>query len=421
MGPLKQFSNGSGSRSQELDLRLSRSDARWMINDMDWTPESLPVSEDSSLTRDQFAAAIARFNLHAEVDEARQRSAEAVVDLLVDTADATLPPDNSSSSTHDFSDTVVVPRVDTVEESLPQMELESESETEKFSSDSESHGTAAVEFTRNPITPGRGPPSADPVDVPDSKRRRPRSCFRHLTSPVMRQAATFAADGTFEDYDGKIFARASSVLFPSLEMILFAVLQLGQSTLQGWLLSLTEVRQLTTCSKRWAGERPRCLSLQVLLPDVALVTNRMLKAMLLPDECRQLTTCSKRWAEDRPRAYPLATMEWIPSALDPISDKAPSSVPSCTDAGPRQGSLVQDRLSGCGVPFALHDLPGRYDGVGVGRSNHTQTIGSMERVCESDLQTPTQTTHTIVSMENERCLSAHVRTWLCGSWLLPGG
>jgi len=393
-----------------------------MINEMDWTPESLPESEDSSLTRDQFAAAIARFNLHAEVKAARQRIADAAVDLLVDTVDTTPPPDNAASSTHGSSDTAVVPRVDTVEEGLAQMEIDAESDTEKFSLDSESHGTAGVEFPRSPITPGRGPPSADPVDVPDSKRRRPRSCFRHLTSPVLRQAATFAADGTFEDYEGKIFARASSVLFPSLEMILLAVLQVGQSTLQGWLLSLTEVRQLTTCSKRWAGERPRCLSLQVLLPDgarapedagtsapssesilqapfgIAFLSRAASRALAKQTSRQGSAAAQEAASSEEPFAWVtnrhLATMEWIPSSIDPISDKAPSSVPSYTDAGPRQGSLVQDRLSGCGVPFALHDLPGRYDGVGVGRSIHTQTIGSMERVCESDLQTPTQTTHT---------------------------
>ena len=71
-----------------------------MINEMNWTPESLPESEDPSLTRDQFAAAIARFSLYAEVKAARQRVAEAVVDLRVGTVD-----------THGSSEAVVDLRV----------------------------------------------------------------------------------------------------------------------------------------------------------------------------------------------------------------------------------------------------------------------------------------------------------------------
>ena len=58
----------------------------------------------------------------------------------------------------------------------------------------------------------------------------------------------------------------------------------------------------------------------------------------------------------------LATMEWIPIPDDPNVDPLPLSSPLCAAFGPRQGSLVQDRLSGCGVPFAIHDLPGRYGG-----------------------------------------------------------
>ena len=333
-----QFFNSDGSlASPELSRnhRLSRSDALWMINEMDWTPESFPESE-GAMARNSFVEAIARFSFKAEVNAARQRNAEAVVDPRVGTAD-----------THGSSEAVVDLWVGTVDEDLARMEIV-ESATERFSSDSDSQELADVDLPESPITPGRAPPSADPVGAPDSKRRRPRSCFRHLTSPVLRQAATLAADGTFEDYEGRIFARASTVLFPSLEMIFLAVLQVGQSTLQEWLLTLTEVRQLTTCSKRWAGERPRCLSLQVLLPDstrapedagtsappsenilrapfgIASLT-RVASRALANQASRQGSAAAQEAASsEEPFAMVaprhLATMEWIPSTIDPILD-----------------------------------------------------------------------------------------------------
>ena len=381
-----RFAMGKSDGSAVNTLtRLSRSNALWMITEMDWTPESFPESE-GYLARNSFLEAIARFNLRAEVTAARQRNAEApsACTLMSCTSGAVGPGD-----THESSEAAVDPRVDTVDEDLAQMEIV-ESPTERVSSDSESQEPADVDLTEGPPTPGRTPPDTQPAGAPDSKRRRPRSCFRHLTSPVLRQAATLAADGTFEDYEGLIFARASTVLFPSLEMIFLAVLQVGQSTLQEWLLTLTEVRQLTTCSKRWAGERPRCLSLQVLLPDstrapedagtsappsenilrapfgIASLT-RVASRALAKQASRQGSAAAQEAASsEEPFAFVttrhLATMEWIPSTIDPILDKTPSSVPSCSGIGPRQGSLVQDRLSGCGVPFALHDLPGRYDG-----------------------------------------------------------
>jgi hypothetical protein len=426
-----------------LRPRLSRADALWMINEMDWTPESLSDEDE----RQAFVEAIARFNLREQVAAARQRNAA--------------PPSNcapwsstmgavGTGETHESSEAGACPRVGAAEEDLAQMELV-ESPTERISSsESESEG-GYFDTAAGPPTPGRAPPDTHPADTPGSKRKRPRSCFRHLTSPVLRQAASLAVDGTFEDYDGLIFKRASTVLFPSLEMVFLAVLQVCQATHPEWLLTLTEVRNLTTCSKWWAGERPRCLSLQVkyevldntrapseasrLHPAENILQAHFVTASLAgaaprasaDQASRQGSLAAQEAAAsedplDLPAPRHLATMEWIPSSIDPILDKTPPSVPSCSDIGPRQGSLVQDRLSGCGVPFALHDLPGRCDGGrGVGRSIHTQTIGSMERVCESNLQTPAQTTHTIVSMENERCLSAHVRTWLCGSWLSPGG
>ena len=91
--------------------RLTRSDALWMINEMDWTPESFPESE-GAVARNSFVEAIARFSLKAEINAARQRNAEAVVDPWVGTAD-----------THGSSEAVVDLWVGTVEEGLAQMEI----------------------------------------------------------------------------------------------------------------------------------------------------------------------------------------------------------------------------------------------------------------------------------------------------------
>ena len=48
----------------------------------------------------------------------------------------------------------------------------------------------------------RGPPSPDPEVESESKRQRPRSCLRLLSSPVLRQATALPADGVFECYEG---------------------------------------------------------------------------------------------------------------------------------------------------------------------------------------------------------------------------
>ena len=366
-----------------LRPRLSRADALWMINEMDWTPESLSDENE----KQAFVEAIARFNLREQVAAARQRNAE--------------PPSNcapwsstmgavGTGVTHESSEAGADPRGGAVEEDLAQMELV-ESPTERISSSESENEGGYFDTAAGPPTPCRSPPDTHPADTPDSKRRRPRSCFRHLTSPVLRQAASLAVDGTFEDYDGLIFKRASTVLFPSHEMVFLAVLQVRQATHPEGLLTLTEVRSLTTCSKRWAGERPRCLSLQVKYevldntraPDDAARLPSSENILQAPFGIAALAGALPRASADQasrqgsPAAQEaaaseepfdlvaprhLATMEWIPSTIDPIVDKTPSSVPSCSDIGPRQGSLVQDRLSGCGVPFALHDLPGRCDG-----------------------------------------------------------
>ena len=92
--------------------RLSRSNALWMITEMDWTPESFPESE-GELARNSFMEAIARFNLRAEVNAARQRNAEApsTCTLECSTSGAV-----GSGDTHESSEAAVDPWVDTVEE-----------------------------------------------------------------------------------------------------------------------------------------------------------------------------------------------------------------------------------------------------------------------------------------------------------------
>ena len=168
------------------------------------------------------------------------------------------------------AEAVVAPWANTAEASLDQIDVESTSATDLVSSESEDADAVIVELPESSAvcqifdlsprvsqalqqseeTPLRGPPSVDPEEIPDSKRRRPRSGLRLLTSPVLRQAASFAADGLFEDYEGMIFKRSASGLFPSLEMIFMTVLQVGQTSQQGWLLSLADIRHLTACSKR---------------------------------------------------------------------------------------------------------------------------------------------------------------------------
>ena len=46
---------------------IDREEALWMINDMGWTPESIPNEGHTAMLRCAFRAAIARFNLHEEL------------------------------------------------------------------------------------------------------------------------------------------------------------------------------------------------------------------------------------------------------------------------------------------------------------------------------------------------------------------
>ena len=105
----------------------------------------------------------------------------------------------------------------------------------------------------------RGPPRPDPADQPDNKRLRPQSCVLRLSSPVLRQATALPSDGIFEDYEWLVTPR--SVLLPSVEMVVMAMLRAIQCT------PMPGIRQLTACLRRWAAERPRCLSLAVKEAD----------------------------------------------------------------------------------------------------------------------------------------------------------
>ena len=247
-----------------------------MINDMGWTPESIPNEGHTAMLRCAFRAAIAKFNLHeelaaaeaqrlmADVDDGQQDdTVEAGADFRVNPADTIFEqivlPDNSA-------DAGVARQGNPAEAGFELIELGDLTPvpTVLASSESEASDADLVLPESSPqffdLSP-RAHPTMDPEEIPDSKRRRPRSILKLLTSPVMRQATSFAADGLFEDFEGAIFKRAGSVLFPSTEMVFMAVLQVGQATLKDWLLSLAEVRLLTTCSKRWAAERPTCLSM----------------------------------------------------------------------------------------------------------------------------------------------------------------
>ena len=65
----------------------------------------------------------------------------------------------------------------------------------------------------------------------------------------------------------------------------------------------------------------------------------------------------------------LATMEWLPLPLSAEANQAaPSLIILCHNKGVRQGDVTQGLDPGCAFPFATCDLPGRYGGVGEGRS-----------------------------------------------------
>ena len=403
-----------------------------MIEEMGWTPDTFPDSGETALMRRQFRTAIACFNLQDVVLEAEAR-------MAAGTAPAAVVDPRADTFSEGPADAVVDPWADTAEAGLEQVDVHSQSSTEVVLSDAEDEDMVVVDlpvstaacpvFDLSPVgspsaqqrgdsTP-RGPPSVDPEEVPESKRRRPRSGIRLLTSPVMRQAASFTKDGSFEDYEGRIFPRSASVLFPSIEMTFMAVLQAGHADVVSLRqLTMTDIRQLTVCSKRWAAERPRCLSLTVRLPDTAgcqqqpVAQVRAAEAILqAPFGVASLSRAASRAfsgpnRDPTPASAPedpveeapiellsmrhLATMEWIPITQSAEMDTAPPSTISSQSSVSRQGGLAQGQPSGRGFPFATHDLPGRYDGVGDGRSIHTNLLDQWRR-CECALPKP-QTT-----------------------------
>ena len=143
------------------------------------------------------------------------------------------------------------------------MEIRSHSSTELTDSDLEGQeamvevvdGAPQCEFFNlspaDPPSPDRcegdtrrGPPSPDPAEQPDSKRRRHRSCVLRLSSSLLRQATALPLDGIFEYYEELVIPRSASVLFPSVEMVVMACLRAIQCS------PMPDIRQLTACARR---------------------------------------------------------------------------------------------------------------------------------------------------------------------------
>ena len=214
-----------------------------------------------------------------------------------------------------------------------------------------------------------------------------------LSFPVLRQATALPSDGIFEDYEGLVIPRSASVFVPSVKMVVMAMLQAIQCT------PMLDIRLLTACSRRWAAERPRCLSLAVKEADIPAEQQAPRQAELdaqavlqapfgiaaLSQAAAQAMFSLQRTARPNPDAEAqapphngeykwisnrrLATMEWLPLPLSAESDQtAPSPTIPCQNKGVRQGDVTQGPDPGCAFPFATRDLPGRYGGVGEGRS-----------------------------------------------------
>ena len=225
--------------------RLSKEETEWMIQDMGWIPADFPSQGITALMRAKFSEAIAVFGLQAKVLEA-------------ETQRHPVPTGPSEAE-------------DTIEE----IEIKSQSSTEVVTSDAEIGEPTQQEAGKQDdsfdplaadlVSPDRceeedalgGPSSADPKDQPDSKRRRPLSCLRWRSSPVLRQATALPQNGIFGDFAGLVLARSSSVIAPSKEMVTMAMFRAIQCT------PMPDIGQLTVCSRKWAAERPRCLSLAV--------------------------------------------------------------------------------------------------------------------------------------------------------------
>ena len=233
------------------------------------------------------------------------------------------------------------------------------------------------------------------------------SCLHWRSSPVLRQATGLPHNGIFEDFTGLVLTRTATVILPSKEMVVMAIFKAIQCT------PMPDIRQLTACSRKWAAERPRCLSLTVREADnreaqqatqqreallrapfgiTALVDQGSREKTPLGRQLAHLFTtvtaaaapqakaegsrpvaCASASAQEEEFVWisniRLATMEWLPMTWSAESDQtAPSRTVPCKRKGVRRGHKTQGLAPGCAFAFATRDLPGRYDGVWEGRS-----------------------------------------------------
>ena len=175
---------------------FGRDETVWMIRVMGWIPRDFPNVGVTALMRCRFNEAIAAFSLQDAVREATAlRDAETTPQAGVDPwagAAAVVP-----------AEVGVDPRADPAEVGMEQVEIMSHSSTELIPSEAEDEEMVLVELPEttsgcvyhelSPADPPsadrgsedtpRGPPSVDPEDEPENKRRRPRSCLKSLTSP----------------------------------------------------------------------------------------------------------------------------------------------------------------------------------------------------------------------------------------------
>ena len=399
-----------------------------MIRVMGWIPS------ETALMRCRFCEAIAAFSLQEAV-----RDATALCDTETPPQDGVDPRANPNEDI--ATEVGVDPWANPTEAGIAEVEVKSQSSTELIDSDAEAEEIETVEIPdvtsvcafyelspadppsadRCSEVPPRGPPSVDPEGESGNKRRRLRSCLRLLSSPVLRQATALPTDGNFEDYEGTIFPRSASVISPSVEMVAMAGFRAIQCS------PMADIRQITACSKRWAAEMPRRLSLFMKEPDLPerqpqpdlleLTAEAVLQAPFgiaalsqvasqalsnlqrapQPDTVAEAAVreASFEWVSLRR----LATMEWLPLPQIADSDQpAPSLTIPGQFSGARQGDLTQGQSSGRVFPFATRDLPGRYDGVGDGRS-FAQTRLTQWRRCERPPINRETTFHSIVKIK----------------------
>ena len=137
---------------------------------------------------------------------------------------------------------------------------------------------------------------------PESKRQRPMSCLRWRSSPVLRQATGLPHNGIFEDFTGLVLTRTATVIFPSKEMVVMAMFRAIQCT------PMPDVRQLTSCSRKWAAERPRCLSLTVKEADSLEAEQAMQPERSCPPGA---VWNNNPRAQRQPRDVPLWGASWL--------------------------------------------------------------------------------------------------------------